>query len=81
MADLRTSDAQRRAVRRFLIARDGDRCGRCGLPGARELGHVLPRSRGGSDDISNLRLEHGACNRAAGNRPDSPRARLLEPRP
>lgn len=31
--------------------------------------HVIPRSLGGSDDLSNLRLAHWSCNRAKGNRP------------
>lgn len=30
--------------------------------------HRLPRSRGGSDDLSNLALAHRACNSGRGNR-------------
>lgn len=31
--------------------------------------HVVPRSRGGTDDIENLRLACKRCNRARGNEP------------
>ena len=29
--------------------------------------HVIPRSQGGSDDVSNFRLVHSGCNRARGD--------------
>ena len=32
------------------------------------VGHVIPRSRGGSDDVENLRLDHLSCNSSIGNR-------------
>lgn len=60
----------------YLRERDGDRCGICrqairfDLPaGPRgddrgpSIDHMLPRSRGGSDDLANLRLTHWGCNR------------------
>lgn len=56
----------------------GTRCAKCGAvidlwrkhpdPLSPSIGHQLPRSRGGSDDLGNLRLEHLRCNEAAGNR-------------
>jgi HNH endonuclease len=63
----------------YLRERDGDRCPRCrkairfGLPSGPNgdssglgpsIDHVLPRSRGGSDDLANLRLMHWRCNHA-----------------
>lgn len=68
--DLRTSDAARRAMRRYLEARDGRGCGRCGDPIDRRetasIGHIVARARGGSDGPGNLRLEHLSCNQRAG---------------
>lgn len=56
----------------------GTRCAKCGgqinlslprrHPRGLSIGHQLPRSRGGSDDISNLRPEHFQCNLKAGAR-------------
>lgn len=63
-----TSSANKREAIRL---RDGDRCWLCGRPmkfdnprrltGA-TLDHVLPRSRGGSNDLANLKLAHRVCN-------------------
>lgn len=36
--------------------------------------HLLPRSRGGSDELDNLRPAHRSCNSARGNRPVPRRA-------
>jgi 5-methylcytosine-specific restriction endonuclease McrA len=69
----------------ILRRRDGDECGICHLGmtfgtstgplGSDDSGatvdHVLFRSAGGSDDLSNLRLAHWSCNRARGNREDA----------
>lgn len=66
----------------YLRERDGDQCGICGAPcrfglstgprGTDDLGatvdHIVPRSLGGGDELSNLRLAHWACNRNRGNR-------------
>ena len=74
-------------IRRFLIERDGNLCRRCGvaidlrLPGSHmygpTIGHVEPVSKGGSDYLDNLRLEHRRCNLRAGDR-DVPRAAILQ---
>ena len=65
-------------VRGYLFVRDGSRCGRCGgvidmrLSGLQAdgptLGHIVPLSSGGTDDLDNLRLEHRRCNLSAGKR-------------
>jgi 5-methylcytosine-specific restriction endonuclease McrA len=75
----------------MLVDRDGYRCRRCfrlirfqtnGLdPEGATIGHIVPASKGGSDALSNLRLEHRRCNIAAGARPDSPRGPLAHPIP
>lgn len=59
------------AMRRFIIDRDGYVCGICGDPvGPSEIDidHILPASKGGSDDPVNLRVTHARCNRKRGNR-------------
>lgn len=63
-----------------IMARDGVNCAICDGPLDRHLrvpghalyitfDHIVPRSRGGSDRIENLRLAHHACNQARGNDP------------
>ena len=58
---------------RELAERDGTDCGICGLPvdvtltradglDCPSVDHVLPRSRGGTHDPSNLQLAHLVCN-------------------
>lgn len=55
-----------------LIARDGMMCQGCfrGFDDHRylEVDHVLPQSDGGTDDLSNLLLLCGPCNRKKSNR-------------
>lgn len=63
-----------------LMARDGDGCSICGSrldrsvrevnhPRCISFDHILPRSRGGTTELSNLRLAHRDCNSARGNDP------------
>jgi hypothetical protein len=54
-----------------VFARDGGVCRLCGTavkPGDQSLDHIVPWSRGGSDDLTNLQLAHRRCNSAKGNR-------------
>lgn len=61
-----------RGWRLFIYDRDGWRCQLCGepvdmtadpiAPTAPTLDHIVPRSRGGTDDPTNLRLAHRGCN-------------------
>lgn len=60
-------------------------CGRPILPGSESLQHLVPRSKGGTDDPDNLRPAHLRCNSALGARDLDPRlvvahgeAQLLE---
>jgi hypothetical protein len=52
-----------------VLARYGDRCCHCHLPGARSTEHVRPRSRGGTDALDNLRPAHLLCNQERGTAP------------
>jgi hypothetical protein len=67
------------AIRRAVYEGDGRKCMVCGidfgteypdLPGTKArptIGHWLPKERGGTDDISNLRAECHRCNETARN--------------
>ncbi|PZP03182.1 MAG: hypothetical protein DI609_01360 [Corynebacterium urealyticum] len=51
-----------------VLAQYGDRCHLCGLTGATTADHIVPRSKGGSDELDNLRPAHKSCNSARGAR-------------
>jgi 5-methylcytosine-specific restriction endonuclease McrA len=56
-------------VREYLLAKFGRACVYCGVTGVPlNIDHVHPRSRGGSDRVSNLVLACIPCNQAKGNR-------------
>jgi 5-methylcytosine-specific restriction endonuclease McrA len=66
--------SERPEIIRTLLARDGQRCWLCDEPmpavnevsrqdeRAMSIDHVTPRSRGGTNELANLRLAHIACN-------------------
>ncbi|TMR14653.1 HNH endonuclease [Nonomuraea turkmeniaca] len=57
-------------VREYLLAKWGRACAYCGSSGMPlNIDHIHPRSRGGSDRVSNLTLACVSCNQAKGNRP------------
>lgn len=68
------------ALRAKIIDRDGGECQLCGSPVREDvdvnhpryphLDHVMPRSRGGSDDEANLRLACRQCNVLRGSNVD-----------
>jgi 5-methylcytosine-specific restriction endonuclease McrA len=72
------------AKRRKVLDRDGRRCMVCGIDFGEEypdrtgvvarptIGHILPKERGGSDDLDNLRPECQFCNETARNLTDTP---------
>lgn len=52
-------------VREYLLAKWGRACAYCGISGVPlNIDHIHPRSRGGSDRISNLTVACVACNQA-----------------
>ena len=51
----------------YVVWRDGGICHLCGLPGADTADHIEPYSKGGTDDLWNLRAAHKLCNRRRGN--------------
>ncbi|HEY8416386.1 MAG TPA: RNA-guided endonuclease IscB [Thermaerobacter sp.] len=56
-------------VREYLLEKWGRRCAYCGAEDVRlEVEHIIPRSRGGTDRVSNLTLACRRCNQAKGNR-------------
>jgi len=57
-------------VREYLLEKWNRRCAYCGATGVPlEIEHIVPRSRGGSDRVSNLTLACRACNQRKGNQP------------
>jgi uncharacterized protein YdaU (DUF1376 family) len=56
-----------RQYRYFVLERDGYKCAYCGSMGVNlQLDHVIPRSRGGADDPSNLSACCKPCNTSKG---------------
>ena len=54
-------------LREYLLEKWGRRCAYCDRAGVPlQIDHVRPRSRGGSDRVSNLTLACGPCNQAKG---------------
>jgi 5-methylcytosine-specific restriction endonuclease McrA len=51
------------------LARWGRTCHLCRQPGATTADHLIPRSKGGTDDVEhNLRPAHHGCNTVRGDR-------------
>lgn len=55
-------------VTQLVLITQGDVCWLCGRAGADSADHVIPRSRGGTDDPANLRPAHQTCNSSRQNR-------------
>lgn len=59
-----------------IAERDGYQCQLCGLPvdmaatgrDKPSIDHIVPLSRGGTDEIQNVELAHFGCNSSKGNR-------------
>lgn len=75
---MRLTRTEPRISRKAIFERDEWRCWICGEPVDRQvswphpqyptLDHVMPLSKGGIHDPSNLRCAHNACNQRRGNR-------------
>lgn len=53
----------------YLLEKWGRRCAYCGAEGVPlEKDHIVPKSRGGTDRVSNLAVSCRRCNQAKGNR-------------
>lgn len=61
-----------KAVRDYVIDRDGRTCGICGRyvspEEALDIDHIHPVAAGGTDDPDNLQVSHASCNRRKGAR-------------
>ncbi|MFI6883382.1 HNH endonuclease signature motif containing protein [Streptosporangium canum] len=61
--------ADHQAAARVVLA-NAELCVVCGQPPTAddplEAGHIIPRVRGGTNDITNYRAEHRSCNRSQG---------------
>ncbi|MBW4569887.1 MAG: HNH endonuclease [Tolypothrix carrinoi HA7290-LM1] len=56
-------------VREYLLEKWGRKCAYCGAENVPfEIEHIHPKSKGGSDRVSNLTLACHLCNQAKGNR-------------
>lgn len=68
-ANSRAAPRKKRAGRpplyRKVFARDGHKCTVCGSTHALEVDHIIPRAKGGSDTLENLRLLCRSCNQRA----------------
>lgn len=72
-------------IRGFIYRRDGGRCQACGvlcIPKAKgsddgdrrlwpHVDHIVPKTKGGTDDVSNLQLLCGSCNAAKQDREEA----------
>lgn len=78
--DSRRARDERRRIKRVLIQRDGLMCSICCYPmkphadprkdpDGVTIDHRVPKSRGGTDHISNLQLAHRRCNAERGDAP------------
>lgn len=57
-------------VREYLLQKWGRKCAYCGVENVPfEIEHIHPKSRGGSDRVSNLTIACHNCNQSKGNQP------------
>jgi 5-methylcytosine-specific restriction endonuclease McrA len=67
--EYRQGELQGYEIREYLLEKWDRTCAYCGQVGLPlEIEHIIPRSRGGSDRISNLTLSCIPCNQKKGNR-------------
>ncbi len=51
-----------------VIERDGGYCKHCNITKTLSLDHIIPRSKGGLDEINNLQILCRSCNSSKGNK-------------
>jgi 5-methylcytosine-specific restriction endonuclease McrA len=56
------------SIRKRVLLRDDFVCALCGRAGANSVDHIVPKSKGGTHEMDNLRAAHMSCNAARGNR-------------
>lgn len=56
------------SLRQAVYARDGRRCLHCGADEHLSLDHIVPWSKGGRDDLTNLQTLCRSCNSSKGDR-------------
>lgn len=61
------STSRWRRIRETVIRRDGC-CQQCGTEDGLSVDHIVPRSLGGDDSLSNLQVLCGLCNSSKGGR-------------
>lgn len=76
--EFKWGQSKRRRTKEAILKRDGPKCGIClnvidlsipaPFPQCWTLDHVVPRIRGGSDDMANLCGAHKACNEWKGQK-------------
>lgn len=59
---------QYKTLFKALIERDGKQCGGCGTTERLNIDHIMPVSRGGTNDLDNLRLLCRPCNSKKSNK-------------
>jgi 5-methylcytosine-specific restriction endonuclease McrA len=57
-----------KSIRVEILRRDDNKCQECGSTSQLEIHHIMPVSRGGSDEMSNLITLCRQCNNAIGDR-------------
>lgn len=75
LLDMAVRQSRRETLYKMLKNKHGGHvpCFVCKRPVNKEdatLEHILPVSKGGSDDLSNLSISHEKCNHARGNNVD-----------
>lgn len=68
-------------VRAAVLARDGHACRYCGRGGRLAIDHVIPFSRGGTSDASNLVAACKSCNSRKKDRTPAEARMWLRPAP